>query len=442
MAAPNPNINVAALRQQFKEVYGDDFLKACPIERQIYDKFPFKKGEEPGAEFVEAIRMTEEQGFSFRKAGTEANMQPSIALRTESVRYTGDILEFRSTVSTEAVKRGMTSTQAFKDTVGVRQEAQRDSLVKHLEWTLLNGGSPCGVIATGGIASGSGAFAGSQFKVLTLTPASYADAFWACSENMPLDIYDNTSASLSGTATLRNTVVGGVQGRFRVRAWDPDALTLTVEADTATDWSTVVAGDCLWRATSYLNESLGMVGVCNSANQILFNINQATYGQWRPVRDNTGGPLTMNKLLRAVALIHSRSPTKAEYIARVHPLQWNALNTDLAALRRLTGDSYKSTKGNNGYGEIEYYSAMGTVRVVGHSFMKRGECIVTDDLKWSKRGVSDIDFAMPISSSNEPEYYLIKQDINAVEFRAYSQQGMYCNMPARNAYLGNLEIPA
>lgn len=442
MAAPAPNISVSALRQQFKEVYGDEFLTACPVERQIYEKFPFKKGDEPGAEFVEAIRMTEEQGFSFRKAGTTGiTMQPSIALKTESVRYTGDILEFRSTVDYEAVKRGMTSKQAFKDTVGVRQEAQRDSLVKHLEWTLLNGGSPCGVIS-GTPAAGSGIYAGSQFRVVTLTAASYADAFWACSENMPLDIYDSTSAALSGTAVRRNTVVGGALGLFRVRAWDPDALTLTIEADTAADWSTVVSGDCLWRSTSYLNESLGMVGVCNSANQVLFNINQATYGQWRPVRDLTGGPLTMARLLRAVALIHSRSATKAEYMARVHPLQWSALNNDLAALRRLNGESYKSKQGNNGFGEIEFYSAMGTIKVVGHSFMKRGECIITDDMKWSRRGVSDIDFAMPVSTSNEPEYYIIKQDVNAVEFRAYSQQGMYCNMPSRNAYLGNLDVPA
>lgn len=438
MAPPPANISPTSLRATFKEIYGDDFLVACPIEREVMDTFAFQNGEEPGVEFIEAARMTEEQGFSFRQAGTSnITMQNSIALKTEKTKYLPNILEFRSTVDVEAVKRAMSSgRQAFKDTLGMRQEAQRDSVVKHANWTMLNGNRPCGVIAAGGIAAGGNA----SRKILTLEPASYADAFWACSENMPLDIYDSTSANLSGTAVTRGTVAGSNVSRFRVIAWDPDALKLEVEADTTGDWAAVVAGDCLWRATSYLNEDYGMVGIAASSGQTIFGISQTQYGIWRPVRDLTGGALTMNRILRAVALIHARSPTKARYVARVHPLQWNALNIDLSALRKFDG-SYKTTKAENGTGEIEFFSAHGSVIIRGNSFMKRGECLITDDSKWTRRGVSDIDFAFPISNGTEKEYYLVKQDVNAVEFRAYSQQGMYCNMLARNAFLGNLEVP-
>jgi len=422
----------------FREIYGDDFLVACPVEREVMDTFPFKTGDEPGVEFIEAQRMTEEQGFSFRQAGSSnVTMQQSIALKTEKTRYLPNILEFRSTVDVESIKRAMASgKQAFKDTLGVRQEAQRDSVVKHANWTLLNGNRPCGVIAAGGIAAGSSA----ARRVITLTPASYADAFWACSENMPLDIYDSTSATLSGSAVSRGSVSGGVTSRFRVYAWDPDALTLELEADTTADWAGVVAGDCLWRATSYLNEDYGMVGIAAASGQTIFGISQTQYGIWRPVRDVTGGALTMNRLLRMVALIHARSPTKARYIARLHPIQWEALNIDLTA-RRVYDGSYKTTKAENGTGEIEFFSAHGSVVIRGNSFMKRGECIVTDDKKWSRRGVSDIDFAFPLSNGDEKEYYVVKQDVNAVEFRAYSQQGMYCNMLARNGFFGNLDVP-
>lgn len=437
MAPPPSNISPSAMRAVFKEIYGDDFLKACPVEREVYDSFPFQTGDEPGVEYVEALRMTEEQGFSFRKAGTsDVAMQRSIALKTENTRYLPNILEFRSTVDVEAVKRAMAGgKQAFRDTVGVRQEAQRDSMVKHTEWTLLNGNRPCGVIASIA-ASTTGAR-----RLVTMTAASYADAFWACSENMPLDIYDSTSATLSPTAVTRGTTAGGVTSRFRVISWDPDTLTLDVEADTAGDWAAVVAGDCLWRATSYLNEDFGMVGVAASNNNpSLYGINQNTYGIWRPVRDLAGGPLTMQRILRNVALIHSRSPTKARYVCRLHPLQWNAVNNDLAAIRRYDG-SYKTTKAENGVNEIEFYSAHGSVILRGNSFMKRGEVIISDDTKWTRRGVSDIDFAMPISNTSEPEYYVIKQDVNAIEFRAYAQQGMHCQMIARNAFLGNLDVP-
>lgn len=433
------NISPASIQAMFKQIYGDDFMVACPIEREVMDSFPFKAGDEPGSEYIEARRMTEEQGFSFRKAGTsDVAMQKSISLKVEKTTYLPNILEFRSTVDVEALKRAMSAgRQAFKDTLGLRREAQRDSMVKHQSWTLLNGNRPCGVIAAGGIAAGSSA----ARRILTLEPASYADAFWACSENMPLDIYSSTSATLDVAATSRGSTAGGVTSRFRVYAWDPDALKLELEADTTADWTGVVAGDCLWRATSYLNEDYGMVGVAASSGQTVFNISQSAYGIWRPVRDLTGGALTMNRILRAVALIHARSPTKARYVARVHPLQWNALNIDLAALRKYDG-SYKTTKAENGTGEIEFFSAHGSVIIRGNSFMKRGECIITDDSKWSRRGVSDIDFAFPVSSGAEKEYYLVKQDVNAVEFRAYSQQGMYCDTLSRNAFLGNLDVPA
>lgn len=438
MAPPPPNISPTAMRAVFKEIYGDEFLVACPVEREVYQSFPFETGDEPGVEYIEAMRMTEEQGFGFRKAGTSnVTMQQSIALKTEKTTYLPNILEFRSTVDVEAVKRAMAGgKQAFKDTVGVRQEAQRDSMVKHVEWTLLNGNRPCGVIAAGGIAAGANA----SRRLITLEQASYADAFWACSENMPLDIYDTTSQALNVAAVSRGSIVGGTVSRFRVIAWNPDTLVLDIEADTAADWATVVAGDCLWRSTSYLNEDYGMVGVAASNNQVIFGINQAQYGIWRPVRDVLGGPLTMNRILRNVALIHSRSPTKARYVARMHPLQWNAVNTDLAAVRRYDG-SYKTSKAENGVAEIEFHSAHGSVILRGNSFMKRGEVIISDDSKWTRRGVSDIDFAFPMSTNGEKEYYLAKQDTNAIEFRAYSQQGMHCQMPARNAFIGNLEVP-
>lgn len=440
MAAPPALVDSTQIFSQYKEVYGNDFIKMSMVDKQLYDAFPFKAGDEPGRGYFEAIRMTEEQGFTFNLQGTQGKriFNPSIALKTERATFVGNILEFKSEVDIEAIKRGLGSKQAFRETVGIVQEGQRDSLFFHLEFTLLRGGLPCGRITA--VAPDPGGNAAR--RLVTLDTLYYADAFWSNSENMPMDIYDSTSATLAPGSVRRNTVVANVLQLFRIISWLPDTRQVLVEADTAADWGTVVVGDCFWRTGSYLKESLGMLPICSASNQTIFGISQSTYGKWNAVRDTAGGPLTMRRIQRNIANIRGRSAMKAAYTARVHPIQWEAVNTDLAALRRLDG-SYKVSKGENGYNEIEYHSAAGSVKILSNVFMPLDACLITDDNVWSRRGVSDVDFNMPVAGADGlPMMYVVNTDSATVQFRAYSQQGMFCNRLNRNAVLTGLDIPA
>lgn len=438
MAAPASIVDTNQVFAQFKEVYGDDFIKMSMVDKQLYDAFPFKKGDEPGRAYYEAIRMTEEQGFTFSAAGGTGKriLNNAIALKTERASFVGNILEFKSEVDAEAMVRGLTSKQAFRDTVGIIQEGQRDSLFFHLEYTLLRGGAPVGVI-TAVAADPAG---NSARRLVTLSTSGYADAFWSNSENMPLDIYDSTSATNSGTAVRRNSTVANVLQLFRVIAWYPDTRQLLIEADTAADWTGVIANDCLWRTGSYLKESMGMVPICAATGQNIFGINQSQYGKWNAYRDTAGGPLTMNRIQRSIANIRGRSAMKAAYTCRVHPLQWEAVHNDLTALRRFDS-SYKVSKADAGHSEIEFYSAAGSVRILSNVFMPLDAAIITDDTVWSRRGASDVHFNMSAPGALDV-MYVVNTDSNSVQFRAYSQQGMFCNRLNRNAYLGNLDIPS
>lgn len=440
MAAPPSIVDTNQVFAQFKEVYGDDFIKMSMVDKQLYDAFAFKKGDEPGRAYYEAIRMTEEQGFTFGVAGGVGKrlLNNAIALKTERASFIGNILEFKSEVDAEAMVRGMSTKQAFRDTVGIIQEGQRDSLFFHLEYTLLRGGAPVGVIS----AVAADPAANAARRLVTLSTSGYSDAFWSNSENMPLDIYDSTSAVNSGTAVRRNTVVATVLQLFRVIAWYPDTRQLLVEADTATDWTAgpVAAGDCFWRTGSYLKESMGMLPICASSAQTIFGISQSTYGKWNSFRDTVAGPLTMTRIQRAIANIRGRSAMKAAYTCRLHPLQWEAVHNDLTALRRFDS-SYKVSKADAGHSEIEFFSAAGSVKILSNVFMPLDSAIITDDTVWSRRGASDVHFNMSAPGSLDV-MYVVNTDSNSVQFRAYSQQGMFCNRLNRNAYLGNLDIPS
>lgn len=426
------SISPAQAQAMFKQIYGDDFLRACPVEKQLHDDFPFAEGDEPGEAFVQAIRMTEEQGFTFRKGGSGAGrMRDPIALKTERATILGDILEFRSRIDGEVMRRAMNSKQAFKEHVGLRMEAMRDSAVKHEEWTFLNGGRPVGVIKTGGI-TGSGAT-----RTVTLTDDSYAEGFWSSSENMPFDIYDTTSASLSESAVKRNT--SSADAVFRVTGYDQDAKTVTLTADDADDWTNVVAGDCLWRASSYLNESPGLIAITANQSAVINGISAATYPSWRGIVKNVGGPLTMALVLQMAARQASRNGTKSRFTLRCSPKTFAVLASDLAAARRYDG-SYSHVKGTNGYGAIEYYAPNGVIAIKTHTFCKDGEAHFSDDSKVKRRGVRDLSFQAPNAVSGE--YFLYVADYDQVEYRANSQQGMFNERPVSSGLFTGLTVPA
>jgi hypothetical protein len=427
------SIDVAQVQNMYKEVYGDDasFVKASEEERQLQEAFPFQAGDKPGDKYVEAIRMSGEHGFTFRQSGVQRNFNPSVALRIERATFLGKILEFTSTAEIDAVARAVQGgRQAFKDTIGVKQEAMRDALIKHTEWSLLNGGRDLGVIAS--VAAGSSA----AEKVLTITEGSWAPTFFAESENMPLDIYDSTSGVLSGTAVRRSSGTD----KFTIVSFDMDARTLTVLADDSTDWAAVVAGDRLWRYSSYLNEDLGIIGItADQSGELFLEDPDRVYGMMKGVVDDEGGALTFARVKKMVARIARRSSRKAKFNVRVSPLQWYALDIEASGSRNYDS-SYRKTA-TNGFSSIEFDSPYGLISIIGHAFMKDGEAHVSDDRVFSRRGVSDIDFTV-FSQNGEKYNYTVLQERNAVQWRAFSQQGMFSKMPGRTGLFTGLEVPS
>lgn len=424
------SINYSQAQKLFKEIYGTDFLKACPVERQLYDTFTFERGEAPGAAFVQAVRMTEEQGFTFRRGNTDitSDMRDPVALKVEQARITGDILEFRSRVDVPTFVQALDNKRAFRDMVGLRQEAMRDSVMKHQEWTLLCGGRPLGEISA--IAAGSIA----TRKILTITAATWAGGFWAGSENMPLDIYDSTSATRAPGAVSRMVTVNGT---YKVISYDLDAKTLEVEAPAAGDWVPVGVGDCLWRATSYLNESLGLLELTNTNTGVVNNIDASAYGLWRGVRDTAGGALSVDRVIKMAAKVATRSSARTKLTFRCSPLQHTVFNAELSGLRRYDG-SYER-KAKQGFMSIELYTPNGLIEILPHSFMPDGVTHLSDDSQVTRRGPSDIDFNMPGMGE---QMYLLVPNRNQIEYRAYSYQGLLNMAPARSGIFTGLTVPA
>ena len=428
-------IDVTQVSQAFKERYKDGFIKASPVIKQLQTDFPFDDGGQPGVKYSEAIRMTDEQGVTASLAGEDVTLNDPVALKMEKASFLGNKIEFRSRVSIEAVKRALSSPQAMAETLFVRQESMRDSHMVHKEWTLMNGGQSIGEIDTGGIAAGASAVQ----KVITFTAESWCPTWWARAMNMKFDIYDEDSEDLDDTSTKRNT--SSATAHYRVDDWDPDARTVTFTASAAGDWTNVVAGDRLWRYGFFLKESYGMARIAKDQTGSIFlqapegSSTIPVYGQWKGILDSNGGIFTMERVLRKVSDIADRSEDEMALTLRVPPRQYHGLNIELAASRYFDG-SYQR-KATNGFQSIEFYSPNGTVILKPYKYLKWGQALLTDDSCFSRRGVSDTTTVFEGSG----EMYFLRQDINQLEFRSYSQDGMFCNKPFRACLFDGLSVP-
>lgn len=428
------SVDVNSVQNMYKEVYGDDasFIKASDEERQLQNTFPFEAGDKPGEKYSEPRRMSGEHGFTFRESGEQKNFNPSIALKIEKAAFLGKILEFTSTLEIDAVARAVAGgKQAFKSTVGVLQEAMRDSLIKHTEFTLLRGGTPVGVIEA--INAGSSAVK----KLVTVTAVSWTPTFFTESENMPFDIYDSTSATLSGGAVKRNT--SSATANFKVLSYDMETRVVEMEASAAADWAAVVAGDCLWRFSSYLKEDLGMIGITkDQTGQLFLESPSRSYGVLKGVVSSSGGDISFARIEKMVAALAQRSSKVAKWTCRTSPLQWYRLGIEAAATRSY--DASYSTTAKNGFSEINFSSPHGMISIITHAYMANGELHVSDDKQYSRRGVSDIDFTN-FSQGDQKYNYLVLQERNAVQMRAFSEQGMFCRLMGRTGLFTGLNVP-
>jgi hypothetical protein len=425
----------------FKEIYGDEFLVACPEHRECIDTFRFETADAPGKIYKQGIRMTEEQGFTFRAGGSEAGtLRDPVALHIENASILGSVLEFRSRVDIDVFEQAMTSKQAFKEAVGLRQEAQRDSIMKHLEWSLLQGGRTLGVITN--VAAGSSA----TEKIVTISDATWVSGWWAGAENMPLDIFTTESTSTSiatqATATKRNT--SSATAKFSVVSVNFTDKKVTLNADAAGDWASVVATDALWRVSEFVAGtgsvvSPGLIRLSEFTSGTVNGIS-TSYGLWKGIQNSSGGTITMSRILKTVAEMSNRSTGKRVFTVRLGSLSWEQVNSDLSAMRRYDG-SYERTKGYNGFSEIVFYSPNGEMRLRAHPFMRESEVHISDDDTVTRRGPTDVRFTLGPTGEQE-QMYILRQDSNQYEFRAYSNQALLNVKPARSAIFTGLTVPS
>jgi len=432
-------VNVDQMSQAFKERYPttEAYVKAAQVITDLQRDFPFDSGGLPGKAWNEAILMTDEQGVVYSAAGTDATLPTPIAMKMERARFVGNKIEMVSAVSLEAALRGDSNDQTMARTVITAQNSMRDTHLMRKEWNLLNGGRSVAEVLS--VANGSAA----TEKLVTFTVNSWIPTLWTRAVNATFDIYDATSEALSGSATKRNT--SSATAVYTCTKVDFDTRTVTFTAPNSSDWSGVIANDRLWWSTSYRNETLGMMGIAADTSGSIFltppegSTTVPVYGIWKGItKDLAGDPLTMNVISDYCAEVADRSDKDNNLTLRVGPRQYHGLAIELAASRYYDGSWKKNI--TNGFESIEFYTPNGTIRIKSHRLMRWGEALLTDDSTYSRRGVTEMENTFPDGSGGF-KLYRLRDTKNQLEFRTYSQDGMFCNRPNRSVIFKNANVP-
>jgi len=330
-------------------------------------------------------------------------------------------------ISFNAISRSDNKDKAFSKAVDLTIDDMVTGMSSRLEATLLHGRNGIGR------ADDSTNVDGTHTSVLVLA-AHWAGGIWARNINAQVQFFKVSDGTL---------VSSGADSVFVIEEVDSATYTLIVSGTatgiTALD-TALNAGDCdiyfygaRTGATTWV-EGFGLIKIASNAGS-LFNIDAAAAGNslWLGnTYSAASGPLTFAKLQKAITLPVDKGLDQ-DVTVLVSTPTWADLVTDQAAARRY-GD-IRSKKMENGAEVLEFLSSNGTMEIVPHPMLKRGEAVIVPLDSLSRVGSTDVTFNMPGTDENMFLRVAGKAGYEAV---VYSDNTLFCDTPSQTCYINNI----
>jgi hypothetical protein len=403
MAAEN---TVSQLNGLFKEVYGDKLKDLVPDGVMLYNMIPFVgKDKATGNLYHQPVILGQEHGFSYGgTAGDAFTLNEAIAAQVKDSQVQGYEFLLRSKLSYGAVARSMNSKSAFESATKLVVANMIKSFAKRIEVMIIYGQSGLASITTGTDISGS---------VITIPAAQWAPGIWSGSVNMKVALVDD------GTPTL--------QDELTITAVDLEARQLTFSGSVANASGAAtlfhkgaVDGSGASREFAGLHKIMTNTGT-------LFNISATTYDLWRSVEHSaSSGALSFAKIQKAIAKSVAKGLDE-DVVCLVNPKAWSDLLNDQAALR-MYDSSFKPAKAENGSEGIVFYSQNGKIEIRPCNHVKEAHAFMIPVNQLMRIGSTDVTFKLP--GSND-KFFRELDGAAGYELRAYSDQALFCAMPAR-----------
>lgn len=456
MAVSN-NYNLVTTLAQMnvaKQVYDKNVSEFPKVPALLTQKIKLETSGMPGEQYVKAVQLRFEQGFTGAAAGYNpagGTMQvndaynPTIPMQISKAFVNPPQLTLVSQISLDTVLRtNKNDSQAIEAVTVAAIKNIVDSCDLRLETSMLygdNGGSTgIGTIQSTGTTTSVNATQAAV--VVTITQSEWAAAIWTTGEGAAIDIFATSSATSPINSTTSYTLISSNTALSPViAAVNPNSRQVTIVGDNATisSISTLVAASANTLVVRfggmYGVDQIGLVTQLKNTG-VLFGIDASQFNLWLPNQFNNaqGGvsePLTFVTINNASAQAAQRGVGVEDMLCFVNPGGWADALTDQAALRRYDS-SFKTSKTDVGSSALEFTTQTGKLEIQAHPFIKEGLAIVLPTKRMRRVGTQDWTFLNFSGATGEAGENVFEKLQNFNRFQAirYTCQQVFCSLPA------------
>lgn len=434
--------------QLFKNNYGKIVEKMLPVDLPLQKDIPFNQKQKVGANYIEAICLTNETGWTLSASANLFDLNPAIsgvvkdatvgsyisvlpsvlpwgiASRTAG----GDDVAFYDATK-YVVKNNLRSHMSLQETLRLYgqcatflgQVSYATATYRGVAFT--NGTGTLDLANGGTIAFTNGINAAS--KAILFQPGSFGSGNWVGREGVKINQLDYQSNIIASGKLV------GVNSELGYITVDFTPVAASAESGSG-------ASFLCFQGQESLQDYPGIQNILSNTGT-LFGINTAAYSLWQGnVANLAGTKFTLAKYNSAVADAVNHGGVQGEMTCYLNPRSFSTLTSSAAGFRMLDS-SYKESSFENGFETIRFYSQNGVSNFVSHRMVKEGDAFALFLPSWSRSGSSEVSFSIP--GMNKDIIFPLESQAGYC-FRSFSDQYVFCDMPCWNIYFTGINDEA
>jgi len=425
------DVNLSALNGDFKQAYQDKIKDLVPNYAYVLKHTSVEKGmKQLGDKFNAPVKVQSGQGYTYNSDGSAFALNNPIALQMQNALVPAFSIIRRDNISYTAISRSA-GKNSFGKAVDITLNDMTEGAGFRLECTYLHGGQ--------GLAQNSVADTNvdATHTVFNVAAGTWATGIWASSLGAQVQFFvDSTNALVSSGADSIFTVTAVNFTNFTV------SLTGTSTGITALDTASSATLDCYFNGANSggslpaaLVEGVGLFAIGANVGT-LFSVNAATYPLWQGnTYTASSAPLSFGKLQKAITLPGDKGLMGEDCTTLVPLTTFSDLLTEQAAARRY-GD-VKGKKMDNGADALEFYSPSGTMDIVPHPLVKRGQALIYPTDSITRIGSSDLTFQLP-GTSTDSYLQVPLGDFAGYQVRIWADNTMFAETPSHMCVITNV----
>lgn len=450
-SANNSQVNI--LHSRFAKIV-PSAVEAVSADLTFTKLIPYDKSREVGSDYVEAVHLNSEVGYSIIGNTTEVtSISPAGAGAVKQATVSPCITVLRSVIPWGMISRSERSEGAF---VSIMKHIVKNHVLSHkriievLKYVGQDSARLMGRVSyatatyrTVSLTTGAGTFATNGFgssitfatgginaasKYILLQPGDNAAGFWQGMNGLRIKQVDSSLAVInSGKLTGYDAYNGILQVDF------------TPTAASAVGSHML----CLDGQESAL-ELVGIRKILTNTGS-LFGISASTYPLWRANQKDLGSTttskLTLAKLTSFVADISNASGASGSFDVVVNNRTLATLTSDENALRSYDS-SYSPEKYKNGARSLEFVFGDIVLKIQGSRYIFEGDAVLLNNVEdsWTCSGSSDVTMELPGLPLGKLSGNLHEQ--TGYAFHTFADTYVVCREPAKQGIITGINDEA